>query len=467
MAEEAAAEAPAAESNDSESGSEGDGDAGEAQEGESVAERPDSPDDTDEAAPATPTAASPSRAERRGRVAPLTIGLTGGIAAGKSEALAAFGRLGAATLSSDAVVHDLLEGEPLRGRLAERWGPEVAPEGAPTDRGRIGGIVFADPEQLTWLESTDPPAGRRRDRRLDRRAPRRHRGRRDRGAAALRGRPRDGLRHDRLDRRRRRRAPRARRRPRPRPGRRPRGAPADPGGEGRAGRPRRSSTMAPSRISRRPCPRCSRSCRDEHEGQAPHRTPLARGWPVWARRSPVVLGIVVGVLVASAAPFDKAINELTLPLEHEDIIRQQAQEKGVDAALIAAVIDTESKFTRRRIERRRPRPDADHPGSGRRTSRGTAARTSFNSTTSPIPKSTSVTGPSCSPNCSNATKATWPRRSPPTTPARATLDKWGGGELKVDDIPYPGNARLRRTGARTPEGVPGKVRFGAGLWAGG
>ena len=91
-------------------------------------------------------------------MAPLTIGLTGGIAAGKSEALAAFGRLGAATLSSDAVVHDLLEGEPLRARLVERWGPEVAPEGAPTDRGRIGGIVFADPEQLTWLESKLHPA---------------------------------------------------------------------------------------------------------------------------------------------------------------------------------------------------------------------------------------------------------------------------------------------------------------------
>jgi dephospho-CoA kinase len=86
-------------------------------------------------------------------VAPLTIGLTGGIAAGKSEALAAFGRLGAATLSSDAVVHDLLEGAPLRAELVERWGPEVAPEGAPTDRGAIGGIVFADPDQLRWLEA--------------------------------------------------------------------------------------------------------------------------------------------------------------------------------------------------------------------------------------------------------------------------------------------------------------------------
>jgi dephospho-CoA kinase len=87
---------------------------------------------------------------------PLTIGLTGGIAAGKSEALAAFGRLGAATLSSDAVVHELLDSEPLRGRLVERWGPEVAP-GDAVDRGRIGTIVFADPGQLTWLEQQIHP----------------------------------------------------------------------------------------------------------------------------------------------------------------------------------------------------------------------------------------------------------------------------------------------------------------------
>ena len=65
----------------------------------------------------------------------------------------------------------------------------------------------------------------------------------------------------------------------------------------------------------------------------------------------LVLGAVAGAArgrrrracVASGA-FDKAIQELTLPLRHEDIIRQQAREKGVDAALIAAVIYSESKF---------------------------------------------------------------------------------------------------------------------------
>jgi dephospho-CoA kinase len=89
-------------------------------------------------------------------VPPLTIGLTGGIAAGKSTALAAFERLGAATISSDAVVHELLDAEPLLGRLTERWGADVAPDGR-VDRARVGEIVFADPEQLSWLESQVHP----------------------------------------------------------------------------------------------------------------------------------------------------------------------------------------------------------------------------------------------------------------------------------------------------------------------
>lgn len=87
---------------------------------------------------------------------PLKIGLTGGIAAGKSEALKAFERLGAATLSSDAVVHGLLESESLRERLAARWGPDVV-SGGGLDRAKIGEIVFADPEQLSWLEEQIHP----------------------------------------------------------------------------------------------------------------------------------------------------------------------------------------------------------------------------------------------------------------------------------------------------------------------
>jgi len=57
----------------------------------------------------------------------------------------------------------------------------------------------------------------------------------------------------------------------------------------------------------------------------------------------VALGLAAGVVVSTGA-FDDAIQELTLPLRHEDVIRQQSGEKGVDAALIAAVIYSESKF---------------------------------------------------------------------------------------------------------------------------
>jgi soluble lytic murein transglycosylase len=61
----------------------------------------------------------------------------------------------------------------------------------------------------------------------------------------------------------------------------------------------------------------------------------------------VTAGIVAGVLLGVVGDVDRAIQELTLPLRHEDIIRQQAREKGVDAALIAAVIYAESKFSDR------------------------------------------------------------------------------------------------------------------------
>lgn len=84
------------------------------------------------------------------------VGLTGAVAAGKSAALAALERLGAATLSSDAIVHELLGSERVRDMLVGRWGAEVAPDGA-IDRAKVGAIVFADPEELTWLERTLHP----------------------------------------------------------------------------------------------------------------------------------------------------------------------------------------------------------------------------------------------------------------------------------------------------------------------
>jgi dephospho-CoA kinase len=83
---------------------------------------------------------------------PTFVGLTGGVGAGKSEALAAFERAGAATLASDLVVHDLLRSDELRRRLVERWGDGVAPRDE-IDRGRVAAIVFDRPDELAWLES--------------------------------------------------------------------------------------------------------------------------------------------------------------------------------------------------------------------------------------------------------------------------------------------------------------------------
>ena len=57
------------------------------------------------------------------------------------------------------------------------------------------------------------------------------------------------------------------------------------------------------------------------------------------------LAVVAALGVLLRGTIDKAIQELTLPLKHEDVIRQQAREKHVDAALIAAVIYSESKFS--------------------------------------------------------------------------------------------------------------------------
>ena len=79
------------------------------------------------------------------------VGLTGGLGAGKSTALAALARLGAATLSTDAVVHELYAGEEVRDAVVGRWGPDVAPGGT-VDRGAIAGRAFADPAERAWLE---------------------------------------------------------------------------------------------------------------------------------------------------------------------------------------------------------------------------------------------------------------------------------------------------------------------------
>jgi dephospho-CoA kinase len=84
---------------------------------------------------------------------PLAVAITGGIGAGKSEALAAFGRQGAAIVSSDEIVHRLLrEDEGVRKALLERFGERILDDAGRLDRAAIAEIVFPDPEELQWLE---------------------------------------------------------------------------------------------------------------------------------------------------------------------------------------------------------------------------------------------------------------------------------------------------------------------------
>jgi dephospho-CoA kinase len=85
---------------------------------------------------------------------PLAVALTGGVGAGKSEALRMFKALGAATLSSDEVVHDLLRNdEEVREKLEERFGRGVLTCEGEIDRAVLGGRVFKRPEDLYYLES--------------------------------------------------------------------------------------------------------------------------------------------------------------------------------------------------------------------------------------------------------------------------------------------------------------------------
>jgi dephospho-CoA kinase len=84
---------------------------------------------------------------------PIAVAITGGIGAGKSEALAAFARHGAATVSSDEIVHRLLrEDEDVRKALLERFGERILDEAGQVDRGAIAELVFPDRKALDWLE---------------------------------------------------------------------------------------------------------------------------------------------------------------------------------------------------------------------------------------------------------------------------------------------------------------------------
>ena len=85
---------------------------------------------------------------------PVAVAITGGIGAGKTEALKSFARHGAATISSDDIVHQFLrEDAEVRAALLERFGTGILDDAGNVDRAAISRIVFDDREALAWLEA--------------------------------------------------------------------------------------------------------------------------------------------------------------------------------------------------------------------------------------------------------------------------------------------------------------------------
>ena len=100
--------------------------------------------------PPTTTPSSPPSSLAR----PVAVAITGGIGAGKTEALRAFARLGAATVSSDEIVHHLLRtDEDVKRAIVDRLGGGVLTEAGEIDRAKVAERVFADRGDLQWLES--------------------------------------------------------------------------------------------------------------------------------------------------------------------------------------------------------------------------------------------------------------------------------------------------------------------------
>jgi dephospho-CoA kinase len=83
----------------------------------------------------------------------VAVAVTGGIGAGKSEALGAFARHGAAVVSSDEIVHELLRAdEEVQAAVRERFGESVFDSDGAIDRARVAEVVFGDEGELAWLE---------------------------------------------------------------------------------------------------------------------------------------------------------------------------------------------------------------------------------------------------------------------------------------------------------------------------
>lgn len=101
----------------------------------------------------------------------LTIGLTGGIASGKSEVARLLAERGAKVIDADQLVHEAYApGTPGFDAVAAAFGPAIVAADGSIDRTRLGAIAFADPEQMARLTGIVWPLARRRAEEIKRKA---------------------------------------------------------------------------------------------------------------------------------------------------------------------------------------------------------------------------------------------------------------------------------------------------------
>lgn len=88
----------------------------------------------------------------------MLIGLTGGIASGKSLVSGELKRLGARIIDADVITREITSpGQPANREIIEEFGPEAANRDGTINRQVLGGIVFSDPEKLSRLNRITHP----------------------------------------------------------------------------------------------------------------------------------------------------------------------------------------------------------------------------------------------------------------------------------------------------------------------
>jgi soluble lytic murein transglycosylase len=150
----------------------------------------------------------------------------------------------------------------------------------------------------------------------------------------------------------------------------------------------------------------------------------------------VVVGVAAGAALGVLAPVDQAINELTLPLRHEDIIRQQSAEKGVDAALIAAVIYSESKFADQTSSAGARGLMQIVPGAAEQIAKESGA-TSFRLKDLGDPEINIRYGTFLLRELLDRYEGDEVAALAAYNAGPGNVDKWGGSDLSVADIPFP------------------------------